>query len=68
MIPVTVHPGLYGFAWGPVSVTRFASYAEKGWVIVDLSSKKTNVQVYVTKTGKMRVYYDGKEITPKGGA
>ena len=52
----------YGFAWGALEVTRIASDAKKGWVVIGLDTKKTKVQVYATKTGKVRIYLDGKEL------
>ena len=54
-----------GFEWGPVLVTRVAKDTKKGWVVVELKSQKDRVQVYVTKTGKIRVYNKDKELLPK---
>lgn len=52
----------YGFDYGSASVTRVASDAKKGWVVVAVASPKNNIQVYVTKNGKTRVYKDGNEL------
>ena len=52
----------YGFVWGALDVVRIASDAKKGWVVIGLDTKKTKVQVYATKTGKVRIYLDGKEL------
>lgn len=52
----------YGFRYGPVEVQRIHSDEKKGWVIIDVVSAKRALQVYVTKTGKMRVYAEGREV------
>ena len=46
----------YGFEWGAVKVTRAISDEKKGWVVLMLETPKSNIQVYITKTGKVRVY------------
>lgn len=46
----------FGFDWGPVSVSRRSSDDKKGWVVLRLKTPRTVVQVYVTKTGKVRIY------------
>lgn len=59
----------YGFRWGCLEVVRGMCDSKKGWVYLFLQTpkmKKNNgVHVYVTKTGKVRVFYDNKEWTPK---
>lgn len=52
----------YGFNWGAAKVARIASDEIKGWIVIEVDSPKSKVQVYVTKTGKMRLYRDGKEL------
>jgi hypothetical protein len=52
----------YGFEYGSVRVERTCSDDKKGWVVLNVVSQKKNLQVYVTKTGKMRLSLDGKEI------
>lgn len=54
----------YGFEWGPATVERFCSDEKKGWVIMGIKTKKYphGVQVYVTKTGKVRVFINNKEL------
>ena len=54
----------YGFAWGALEIERVASDAKKGWVVIGLDTKKVQVQGYATKTGKVRIYLDGKELSP----
>lgn len=48
----------YGFHWGPVDIERGFSDDKKGWVTLLLKTKKYphGLQIYVTKTGKVRVY------------
>jgi hypothetical protein len=53
----------YGFSWGPMNIERVVSDEAKEWVVVNVESKKHCVQVYVTKTGKIRVWFDHKELT-----
>lgn len=50
----------YGFEYGDAKVTRMFSDEKKGWVTIGIESSKYNgnhgVQIYVTKTGKIRVF------------
>jgi hypothetical protein len=52
----------FGFQFGAAKVTRCMSDSRAGWVVVAVDTPKTHVQVYVTKTGKVRVYTDKKEL------
>jgi hypothetical protein len=52
----------YGFKWGSIDVERLISDEEKGWVTLGIKSNKTSLQIYATKTGKVRVYKDGIEL------
>ena len=54
----------FGFKFGPALVERRASDDVKGWVYIGVHSQKPPecVDVYVTKTGKTRVYKNGKEL------
>ena len=52
----------YGFKWGSVEVVRIASNETNEWVVIGLETPKSKVQVYATKTGKVRVYINGKEV------
>jgi len=52
----------FGFQFGAAKVTRCMSDDRTGWVVVAVDTPKTHVQVYVTKTGKVRVYTDKKEL------
>ena len=56
----------YGYKWGSANVERLSSDEKNGWVVISIRTPKGEVQVYATKTGKLRVYKDNKEL--KGGA
>lgn len=51
----------YGFVWGPATVERAISDDKKGWVLLFVKTKKHphGVQIYVTKSGKVRVFGAG---------
>lgn len=51
----------YGFDYGAVQVTRLFSDEKKGWVTIGLETPKANIQVYVTKTGKLRIHDENGE-------
>ena len=54
----------YGFDWGGVHVERIAADDKKGWVVLGITTKKEkNIQIYVTKTGKVRIWRSGEELT-----
>jgi hypothetical protein len=46
----------YGFEYGSAKVTRTSSDNKKGWVVISVDTPKQSIQVYVTKTGKVRVH------------
>lgn len=54
----------YGFEWGAATVERWASDQKKEWIVLGVTTKKHQhgLQIYVTKTGKIRVHLDGKEL------
>ena len=54
----------YGFNFGPAVIERLCSDDSKGWVYLAVNTPKETqgINVYVTKTGKLRVYRNGKEI------
>ena len=54
----------YGFNFGPAEVKRLMSDEKKGWVYlsIDTPRKTQGIEIYVTKTGKLRVYRNGKEM------
>jgi hypothetical protein len=54
----------YGFKWGDCEVQRFFSDSKKCWVCIGIkTSNKPIYQIYVTKTGKVRIFKDNKEMT-----
>jgi hypothetical protein len=58
-----------GFQWGAAKVERLFSDDEKGFVTLGIETPKGQIQVYVTKTGKIRVHgQDGREWLPTDAA
>lgn len=51
-----------GFSFGAALVECRASDEKKGWVIVGVKTPKQRLQIYVTKTGKVRVWNGNKEM------
>ena len=53
----------YGYQYGPVKVERGFSDAKKGWVVLLVTTDKypRGLQLYVTKTGKVRLFGDTGE-------
>lgn len=49
----------FGFEYGNAKVTRLHHSDKQGWAIIQIESSKYNLQVYVTKTGKIRIH-DGR--------
>lgn len=60
--PIHYAENAFGFDYGAAEVQRVCSDAAKGWVVLSIHTPKSRLQVYVTKTGKVRVYKDGKEM------
>jgi hypothetical protein len=54
----------FGFTWGPITIERACSDEKKGWrlLIVKTARHPNGLQIYVTKTGKVRVF-DNKNRT-----
>lgn len=55
----------YGFNWGSAEVTRMMSDNKKKWIVLGVKTPKTEMQIYVTKTGKVRVFSHGEWEPPK---
>lgn len=57
----------YGFDFGPAEIECVCSDEKKGWVMMRVITKKypSGIQIYVTKSGKLRVFGNGKEWTPE---
>lgn len=51
----------HGFEFGDLKVTRLFADAKKGWVVIGIETSRhkmdenNEIQVYVTRTGKVRV-------------
>ncbi len=58
----------YGFKYGDATIERHISDEKNGWVVLGLETSKRKLQIYVTKTGKVRISdEDGKEWLPSNG-
>lgn len=51
----------FGFQFGAALVERCADWG-KGKVLVKIKTPKQTIDVYVTKTGKVRIYTGGMEM------
>jgi len=60
-IPFSEDP--YGFTYGAAKVVRIHSNENKGWVLLGINTPNDSIQVYITKTGKIRVYRKDGELT-----
>lgn len=46
----------YGFEWGSARLQRLLSDGDKGWVAIGIDTPKVHgMQIYITKTGKIRI-------------
>ena len=55
----------YGFEWGCATISRLFSDDKKGWVTLGIKTPKTKgdyMQIYITRTGKIRVFNCHKEL------
>lgn len=52
----------HGFQFGSALVECLASDEKKGWVMVGVKTPKGRIDVYATKTGKLRAFLDGVEM------
>lgn len=60
-------PNKYGFEWGPVTVTRLASFSPKAgrgrYYMVEVRSVHHTLTIHVSPTGRsVRVFKGGKEL------
>ena len=53
----------YGFRYGAATVERLFNDPKKGWIIIGVDTPKSNLQIYVTKTGKVRIHDQNGEWT-----
>jgi len=56
----------YGFNFGSAEIERCCSDDKKGWVVIMLKTPKhpNGLQIYVTKTGKVRIFGKGEWSPP----
>ena len=56
----------YGFEFGPATIERACSDDPKGWIMLLLKTERhpTGIQLYVTRTGKVRVHSAAGEWLP----
>ena len=55
----------YGFKFGNAQVERLASDKKTGAIHLSLKTDKEDLQIYVTKTGNVRVFGDSEWTNPK---
>jgi hypothetical protein len=48
----------HGFRWGVTQVTRLAELPGER-IVIGISTPKASIEVYVTRTGKLRVFTPG---------
>lgn len=55
-----------GFEWGAATIERCFDDEKKGWVTLLLTTPKypRGIQIYVTKTGKVRIHSNGEWKKP----
>ena len=49
----------FGFQWGGGEIKRVCDIEKTGAVILALETKRTELEIYVTRTGKVRVVTHG---------
>ena len=58
----------FGFEYGAAEVCRLCDDKRQGWVFIGLATPRyqhdNNIQIYVTRTGKVRIYSGGQEWKP----
>ena len=57
----------YGFIFGDATIERAFADEKKGWVVLLVRTTKypIGIQLYVTKTGKVRIHSKGEWLPPK---
>lgn len=56
----------YGFNYGSAEVERLHSDDRTGGVVIMVTTPKGSAQVYVTRTGKIRLWLGRDECKPEG--
>jgi hypothetical protein len=56
----------HGFEWGAAKFLRYFDDEKKGWVTLGVETRKhkNGIQIYVTRTGKVRIFSDAGEWKP----
>ena len=54
----------FGFDWSCAKIECLASDEKKGWVYLGVTTPRDSIEVYITKSGKIRVY-NTKDSTNK---
>jgi hypothetical protein len=59
----------FGFEWGNAKMIRHFQDEKRGWVYLGIETSKyrghKRLSIYVTKTGKIRIFSDQQEWFPK---
>ena len=57
----------YGFIYGPATIERACSDDKAGWAVMLLKTAKhpDGIQLYVTKSGKVRIFGKDEWMQPK---
>jgi hypothetical protein len=53
--PIHYATTAYGFEWGAAKIIRISSDQNKGWVVIGLRTPRKELQIDVTRTGKIRI-------------
>ena len=56
----------FGFEYGAANVERCCSDNKKGWVVIRVRSPKKEIDIYITKTGKIRIHGGKGEFFEEG--
>jgi len=59
--PIRYEDTQFGFRYGAAEVIRMASCDKRHWVLLGITTPKCKIQIYVTKTGKLRVFNGADE-------
>jgi hypothetical protein len=49
----------YGFEYGAAHVDRLTDDERKGWVVIGVTTPRHALQLYITKTGHVRIFESG---------
>lgn len=52
----------YGFTYGSAEITRMHTDTKTGAVYLGIKTPKADMQIYITKTGKVRIFNGSKEL------